>query len=84
MVVDTAFANPSESTASMSVVAAYYAGDTLKKVEIISKDNISAGAVLNDSITVTVPDLTDVTEAGIFLWDSLNTLVPYCGVLQIN
>ncbi len=78
MVVKTPFANPTNETAGYVVIAAYYNGPQMIGVQLNEVTNVAAGTVsANATSTFTIPSVTGVTKAQIYLWDGLGTLVSY-------
>jgi len=64
------------------VMVGYYNGERLVNVQL-EPVTLTAGKKTNISENFILPDMTDVTEVNVFIWDSTTGMMPYCDVLEL-
>lgn len=81
-VKSTAF-NTYTTNKSAVVMVGYYNGDRLVNVQL-EPVTLTAGKKTNISENFILPDMTNVTDVNVFIWDSTTGMVPYCNVLELG
>ncbi|MBO5008375.1 MAG: Ig-like domain-containing protein [Clostridia bacterium] len=82
--VNTYAANCSSQAKSLAYIVALYNGDKLVNA-YVADDNLTvpAGAVSVAPVNIPVGAHSNVTKAKIMLWDTLDSIVPYCARIEI-
>ncbi len=83
LTVNTEFVNFGETAADAMWIIGYYNGK-----QFVGRDSVSAkvpaGALTVDPVEFTMPDLTDITDISVFLWDTNASMKPYCEQITIG
>ena len=76
-------ANSTAEPSAITVIAAYFNGDMLA-CAVPYSGNLNAGAIGIYEQEIDVPDnMTDITRAEIYVWNSVTGMKPYCEVLEL-
>lgn len=80
--VNTTAVNRTDVEKDLTWIVAYYNGDRLVDAQTQTA-KLSPNTALRSQPKFTVPDMTDVTKVKVFLWNTLDNMVPYCEALEL-
>ncbi len=81
--VKTTASNTYATDKSAVIMVGYYNGNRLVSVSL-EPVTIPAGKITQVSKGFTLPDMTNVTDVNVFIWDSTSGMTPYCDVLSLG
>lgn len=82
--IGTSAVNTADSAMTLTYIVAYYNGNKCLKVKTVATPEVGANNVLKEQPTFTIENVQDATRVKVFLWTSLNELIPYCGALELK
>ena len=80
--VNTTAVNRTDVAKDLTWIVAYYNGDKLVDAQIQTAE-LSPNTALRSQPEFTASDMTDVTKVKVFLWNTLDNMVPYCEALEL-
>ena len=81
-VIKTSAVNASDSAMELTCVVVYYNGSNCLSVKSIDIPDVAVNDVLKTMPEFTIEIPTGATKAKIFLWSTLNDMIPYCEALE--
>ncbi len=79
--VNTTAVNKTADDKSLAWIVAYYNGDRMVDCDMQTAE-VLTNTALETQPTFTVKSLEGVTNVKVFLWDTLNTMIPYCNEIK--
>lgn len=81
--VNTIAVNRTDNKKDLTWIVAYYSGDKLVDAQI-EKETLNPNKVLVSQPEFTASDMKDVTKVKVFLWNTINNMIPFCEALELG
>lgn len=81
--VNTSAVNRTDEARDLIWIVAYYNGDRFVDAQM-QTDVLDANSALVNQPEFTALAMTDITKVKVFLWDTLDDMVPYCDALELT
>jgi len=83
-VINTNAVNTTAADMDLTYIVAYYNGNKCLKVKTIQYLTLDSEGVIEENpyFTIESEDLTNATKVKVFLWSTLNDIIPYCEALE--